>query len=352
MAELLLDSLEIKNFRIFDHLQIEKLGRVNLIVGKNGVGKTALLEAVWLYSNRGLLNNILALLERHKEFNFIAANDVSLKTASSKNLVNSLRYLFHNVPKLEESPSAQIGSKDDAKKLVLELRANFFNTLINPSFGVNLGVKPVVQYHFDRPLERLLSATVSPVGNELLPNNFLQTSHLAEDEINELWNKIVVTHLEIHVVKALQLLYPDIERVAVVKDEGMQNVYVGFKNSDRRVTLASLGEGLNQVFQIVLTLVNSKDGLLLVDEIENGLHRTVQPDLWRMIFRLAHELNVQVFATTHSWDCVEAFQEAAEADPHEEAMLIRLQNKGGRVVPISIDENMLKNVVEQEVEIR
>ncbi len=59
MAKLLLDSLEIKGYRCFEHLTIEKLGRVNLIVGKNNVGKTALLEALWIYANNagGIINN-------------------------------------------------------------------------------------------------------------------------------------------------------------------------------------------------------------------------------------------------------------------------------------------------------
>ena len=46
MGKLLLDSLEIQNFRGFHHLQIEKLGRANWIVGENNIGKSSLLERV------------------------------------------------------------------------------------------------------------------------------------------------------------------------------------------------------------------------------------------------------------------------------------------------------------------
>jgi AAA15 family ATPase/GTPase len=83
MAELLLNSLEIKNFRAFEHLKIERLGRVNLIVGRNSIGKTALLEALWVYANRGTLSVLLSLLEQHKEFNFAAASRVSSETFGS-----------------------------------------------------------------------------------------------------------------------------------------------------------------------------------------------------------------------------------------------------------------------------
>ena len=62
MSELQLDSMEIKNFRCFEHLVIEKLGRVNLIVGKNSVGKTCVLEAIHLYADKGLPRGILQIL--------------------------------------------------------------------------------------------------------------------------------------------------------------------------------------------------------------------------------------------------------------------------------------------------
>jgi len=66
-SELLLGSLEIKGYRCFEHLTIEKLGRVNLIVGKNNVGKTALLEAISIYINRGNIQNLIHFLETRNE---------------------------------------------------------------------------------------------------------------------------------------------------------------------------------------------------------------------------------------------------------------------------------------------
>ena len=83
---------------------------------------------------------------------------------------------------------------------------------------------------------------------------------------------------------------------------------------------------------ISLALVNVKDGILLIDEFENGLYYSVQPELWQFIFRVARRLNVQVFATTHSWDCIEAFQKAASTDKQAEGFLIRLESKLGDIV--------------------
>jgi AAA15 family ATPase/GTPase len=86
--------------------------------------------------------------------------------------------------------------------------------------------------------------------------------------------------------------------------------------------IRSLGDGMQRLLGIALALVNAKDGLLLVDEIENGLHYSIQTDLWRLIFQLAQKLNVQVFATSHSWDCIRSFQQAAQENEQENGILL------------------------------
>lgn len=113
-----------------------------------------------------------------------------------------------------------------------------------------------------------------------------------------------------------------------------------------------MGEGMNRMFGIALALVNAKDGMLLIDEVDTGLHYSVLPDLWRLIFEVAHRLNVQVFATSHSWDCIQAFQQAADANTEEEGMLIRLEHRDGDVVPVMFDERKLNIAAREQIEVR
>jgi len=109
---------------------------------------------------------------------------------------------------------------------------------------------------------------------------------------------------------------------------------------------------MQRMFGIALALVNAKDGMLLIDEFENGLHYSVQPDLWRLIFQVARRLNVQVFATTQSWDCVEAFQKAAQEDTQNEGVLIRLESKKGKIVATLFDERQLGIATREQIEVR
>ena len=121
---------------------------------------------------------------------------------------------------------------------------------------------------------------------------------------------------------------------------------------DEPLPLRSLGEGLHRVFGIALALVNAQGGYLLVDEIESGLHYTALLGLWRLVLETARQLNVQVFATTHSWDCIEAFQQAAREDQREEGVLIRLGRKDGDIVATVFDEDELAIATRERIEVR
>ncbi len=119
------------------------------------------------------------------------------------------------------------------------------------------------------------------------------------------------------------------------------------------ISLANLGEGIQRIFAVALAMTVASDGILLVDEIETGLYHRAQSDVWRAVFKLAHEWNVQVFATTHSWDCVSSFQEAS-AEFQDDARLIRLQRSrdGSGIEAESYNKSAMKAVVEQGIEIR
>ena len=108
---------------------------------------------------------------------------------------------------------------------------------------------------------------------------------------------------------------------------------------------------MNRLFGIALSLANAEGGVLLIDEFENGLHYSVQPDVWRMIFNMSERLNIQVFATTHSKDTVHAFQEAAAESP-EEGTLIHLTSRNGESIPTVFTEEELAIITRDNIEVR
>jgi len=116
--------------------------------------------------------------------------------------------------------------------------------------------------------------------------------------------------------------------------------------------LRSLGGGINRLFELALSLVNARGGFLLIDEIENGVHYSVQEEIFRFIFDAASRLDVQVFTTTHSWDCIEAFQAAASAHP-EDGVLVSLARKADSDIHAAVfDERDLAIVTQETIEVR
>ena len=172
--------------------------------------------------------------------------------------------------------------------------------------------------------------------------------------MGSLWDEIALTDGEKDVVEALRIIDPKIFAVSMVGGETRsraRTAIVRAKHIPRPVPLRSFGDGMNRLFAIVLSLINASGGLLLVDEFENGLHHAVQLDAWRMIFRLAHTLDVQVFATSHSWDAVDSFQKAA-ADSPEEGALLRLTRRGDDIIPTVFAEDELAIATRDKIEVR
>ena len=171
-----------------------------------------------------------------------------------------------------------------------------------------------------------------------------------------LWDKITLSDKEDYVIEALKIIEDNLEKIAFIKEDtsrGERRVTAKVKNNVERVPLKSMGDGINRVLSIALGLVNSDNGYLLVDEFENGLHYSVQEKLWEIVFDLAIKLNVQVFATTHSEDCITAFSTVTNLKKYKNlGSLIRLEKvtTGIKVVDFQSDELRIAN--ENDIDLR
>jgi len=188
-----------------------------------------------------------------------------------------------------------------------------------------------------------------------VPCRFISSDGLSHRKIAALWDDIALQPEESDVLKGLDILSPDIERLNLLGHGERRNEripMVRIKEAPMPIPLRSLGEGMNRLFGILLALANAKHGLLLIDEVDSGLHYSVHKDLWRLIFQVAQRLDVQVFATTHSWDCIAGFQQSAQELAQETGMLIRLENRQGHIVPVVFDEDRLAIATRQDIEVR
>lgn len=364
MSNLFLDSLTVRGYRCFEHLAIEKLGRVNLIVGKNNIGKSSVLEALWLYCQKGssdLIVDILAARDesaplRDRTFSFRPDNDL-------KSNVWNLRHLFYGRTDLRlGGQHLEIGSpvqpssilsldvvwKDPATNKAVSDPATVMNA--QAFIRTRVGGKMLNLTKLDEIIYRQPNTRV-----EARQSLYVKSVGLEGSSMSDLWDRITLTDSEYSVLNALRLISTNLKRVNVIGglDVGQNRIpKVVVEGFEEPIALRSMGEGMNRLFGITLALVNCSGGALMIDEIESGLHYSVLTDIWRLIFRTARELNVQVFATTHSSDCVQAFERAAEEDKQEEGILLRLEKQGEKIVARVIDERLLGIATKSEIEVR
>ena len=107
-----------------------------------------------------------------------------------------------------------------------------------------------------------------------------------------------------------------------------------------------------RLFGIAVALADSRDGFLLIDEVENGIHHSAHHDFWRIVLRAAQDNNVQVIATTHGWDCVRGFAQAATEMEDAEGVLVRLEREDGRVRAVEYPEEKLMTAARHGIEVR
>ena len=356
----MLNSLRVTNFRAFKDLHIHRLGKVNLIVGRNNVGKTSLLEAVHLYSSGDILDSVIRLLRRRQEYSLEKGGRIVL-----------FSNLFHQ--DAETPTRIEIGETNSENQLVIrpmwrwteevdvdegsQLQRQFSAT---PPEGIEIEVTEVITAK--RGAETMQSISVEAerypgtLSRKYRNSNslFLPSSGFQDDSIDtgDLWDRVVLTDKESSVLDALRVIEPDLERIAMVHRKRAEGITMVKLVKNKNMPLRSLGDGMNKLFELALGLVNAGEfGVFLVDEIDSGLHFSTLVDVWRLVFHTAASLQVQVFATTHSWDCIEAFQEAANEHP-DDGLLIRLEQSGKDIGAELFSEQDLTIITRESIEVR
>ena len=379
-----LQNLHIEGFRGIDALSIPRLGRVTLLAGKNSVGKTTVLDAVRVYAARGRHMALRNLLSRREEMSIAIDED------GDSILVPDWRGLFYG-REASNGLGLSIGPSNVAERLDIEpaiLSDEEVDSLapIDSSDDGPIWALKVVYGGTDYVLPWIISP--NGAASNLVPGTrrirralrdaelphaidceSLGPGVLTNQKLARLWDGVALTDDEERAVRALGLIFgDDVERVAVVGDDVERvsafgdykrfprrrgrRLVVRLKGQNSPVPLRSLGDGALRLFGVALALANSQDGFLFIDEAENSIHHSIQRDYWRMVLQAAHENNVQVFATTHSSDCIKGFAQAAREFEEAEGVLVRLSRRDGTLRAVEYPEEELAIAAEQGIEVR
>ncbi len=346
------NSFIAKNFRTFEEIKISKLAKVNLFLGRNSVGKTALLEAFYLHLHQNKMEAIESLLIKKDEH--LSHED------ESSSIGSIVRHLFYN----HELPDF------NAVKITLGE--------ITKQGKVNKNKLTEIKTEIDKDDDEVLSVTKNKISEyALLRGDFdefyrhramrlrrriTSTSHRKKinlkfvyssgsGDIVRMWDKVALTDKQNEVISALQVVEPGLSGIKFVEQERSRRRVALASIDGKIVPFKSMGDGINRILYIILSMVNAQDGYLLIDEFENGLHYSVQEQVWKVIFSLAESLNVQVFATTHSSDCIKAFGSQWKGNENK-ATMHRIDYKDQQHSVMPYDFSDLNDALSTNTEVR
>ena len=367
-----LPSLYIEGFRGIDKLSLPRLGRVTLLAGKNSVGKTTILDAIRVYAARGRYPALRDLLEGRDEFSIDVDEDGDTVHIPD---IDALFYGWNDSgngcvkigPNKDEFQlRIETASSDDVWDLIQnDLPSGFWDIdaiqAIKVTFQCSTQIIPWTLSPRVRRSQRRLST--DPDMYPVAKCESLGPDVLANRDLTRFWDNVIFANNQERVIEPLRFIFGKaIESVVAVGDNtsrfasstrrGGRRIVVNLNSHNRPVPLRSLGDGASRMLGVSMAFTSSRNGFLLIDEVENGLHHSLQHDFWRMVLQTAQANNVQVLATTHSWDCVSSFAAAVAENEDEEGLLYRLekQEAGFRVVDYPREDLMV--VAEQSIEVR
>ncbi len=365
-------SLSIRNFRCFESLSIDdSLNRVNLIAGLNSAGKTALLEAIYMLIGMGNVELVVQL----GNYRGLAGNYLGELSQLTELLWNSL---FHNLNSSDviEIRGIHCGREHVAQVSIDRVSTTHFSVSDGradegtgeleslPIYGHFLKLvhsKPdgsvvesamVIEAASDGALT-VRVASDPPIRPELP----FRGSYLGGNKSRGLQNAATkYTRLESErepseLLETLRIIEPRLKRVrvGVVAGTPMLRGDIGI---GRMVPLSLLGDGLGSLTNTLLAIADAPDGVVLIDEIENGFHHSVLSRVWASIDEAARRYNTQVFATTHSFECIEAAHEAFREDREYAFRLHRLERIADETHVITYDQETLAAAIRTNLEVR
>ena len=254
-----------------------------------------------------------------------------------------------------EDDYAALGAEGLVRPSALNLSWKISQTGADANTTLDLTRRGAIAFDGTR---RLLRSIASPTA----PIRFITAASLMPDAVVELFEQVVLTPDEDFVIEALRVIEPSIERIATSGTErrvgsfnrvgdrgGLLVRCVGVRD---RIPIGSMGDGIWRILGLALTLARTAGGILLIDEIDTGLHYSVMGRMWKLIHETAKKHNIQVFATTHSRDCVESLAAVCRDDISEnsEVTIQRVERAATRSVAYT--EQEIIAVADRGMEVR
>lgn len=356
----MIKSISLKNFRGFSALAMEGIKPITLISGMNNVGKSSILDALFLFFDHTAAESFMKL-NGFRGFSSLSdpkylwepifhnletqnAIEISLHLSGGPAILNYSRDESYVVPKDANIPPDVL---------------NQFISSTQPAYTLKF------QYSYDGYDEvghfianasgLLRNINSSLEGNSIRHLSFTQFINPAiiqNSDVSTLLGDLELKGEKKELIQVLKIIEPSISDITtiVTKIAGAQ-VYV--KTDEQLLPVKLAGDGLNKLLFIALSIMVHPNSLMLIDEIETGIHCSAYKDLWKMIAIMARKNNCQVIATTHSYECiVNAVSGIKEISLSDDFCYFRIDRQRGNAIANRYSDELLRTAIDNNLEVR
>ena len=360
----MITSMEIKYFRGLKELLVNDLSRVNLIGGRNNVGKTSLLEALFLIHDR---NNPQMLL---RQFAWRGVGSVSFLPEamwgpffSDYDFDKSIQVILYDEKKKKESLSLHLNRKYVRKTIPAQPvgKSKFvreINTNQSAESSIALDIEYVSNGHKKHISHLTLQANMLGMDMDAPPTGgqhqivYLPSSQRVDPQEDAIrFGQLDVVGKQDVLVEFLQIIEPRLRGLSSVAAGNTSMVYADI-GLDRKIPVPYTGDGMSRLLSIISAIATLENGVLLIDEVENGIHYSVMPKIWEGIAKAARQFNCQVFATSHSYECLTAAHQGCAGEYAADLNYVRLDKTEESIVAKSYTYEMLGAAIERGWEVR
>ena len=342
----MIESFEVKNFRCFEHVKLNGLKTINVITGANASGKTALLEALYLGANANAvaLQNILAGRSENLSVMIGAQGGLPIGSASFDNLFKSKK------GHAGADKSQKIAIKfEDNDKTTYDVTISYKNpndNLPTPIVGRGGGAFENMPLFFNTaksvhgkgvPQRNTVVVTFNQFGQlqqtssqQFGPATFIFGANMNYRELDNIawFSELKARGAADSVVSFLKEEFPFILDIQVLAPNGVSGLYAALSDGTmRKVTLIS--SGIYKIVSIMLGTAHTHGGIILIDEIENGLFYEKYEAMWKILYKFAKYTENQIFVTSHSKECLAALP-AVVGENESDFCLLRAESTGER----------------------
>jgi ABC-type lipoprotein export system ATPase subunit len=341
----MIETFEVCNFRGFHSATIDKLRRVNLIVGKSASGKTALLEAIrlalgatpqvaWnLAASRGILPP-LGVNPTREQFesawshyfpDFDVTSPIILTSTDTLNRAASLKMYFDEERAFTPLPQAQ--PQYNVPNTVIPLAFDRQNFLGEQSSLL----ATVQQLQQPQPWVQLYLQQGPELGivSDFFPSTWQSNAQL----VAQWFSQLRIVNQEEEIIRAVKAQFDELEEISPELPQGSPAMWAKLKHHPRKLPLSLVSSGVNKLVSLLIAIKTYRGGVVLVDEIENGIYYGMYKSLWHSLHQAAVNSNTQIFMTTHSWECLKSATETIDSHPKDFSLLQVFQHAGqGEVI--------------------